>query len=115
MGKVLDLEAIREAPANLERLVAEHPELLGKSTPEEWEAILKNQNSGTERQKRLIAKRRSEGIERVTIWVSSTDIEFLRQRFPGPRNGINWTAAVHSALASSKCEAATPEPHPDPE
>lgn len=98
MGKVLDLEAIREATANLERLAAEHPELLGKSTPEEWEKTLNQQMSGTDRQKRLISKRKSEGMERMTIWVSVTDINALRDRYQGPRKGIDWQAVIRAAL-----------------
>ncbi len=40
MGKPLDLETIRDALANLDRIAAEHPELLGGSTPDEWEEVL---------------------------------------------------------------------------
>jgi hypothetical protein len=43
MGKKIDLAAVRAAEARLDRLAAEHPELLGESTPEEWESILKDQ------------------------------------------------------------------------
>ncbi len=96
MSKVLDLEAIRQASANLDRIAAEHPELLGESTPEEWERILKEQ--GLERQKRLIAKRQSEGQERHALWAPREEIEELRRRFPGPRNGVNWRAVITAAL-----------------
>lgn len=97
MGKVLDLEAIRAASANLDRIAAEHPELLGKSTPEEWEKALKSQ--GLERQKRLISKRIEAGMERLTVWVSKDDMKTLRETFPGPRGGADWKAVITAALA----------------
>ncbi len=40
MSKSLDLETIRDSLANLDRIAAEHPELLGESTPEDWEEVL---------------------------------------------------------------------------
>ena len=41
MAKVLDLPAIKNSLANLDRIAAEHPELLGESSAAEWEATLK--------------------------------------------------------------------------
>lgn len=39
----IDLERIRKALAWLDRLAREHPELLGESTLEEWEDVLKGE------------------------------------------------------------------------
>ena len=41
MAKVLDLPRIKQSLENLDRIATEHPELLGKSTADEWEATLK--------------------------------------------------------------------------
>ena len=40
MGKRIDLEAVRAARRNLETIAAEHPELLGESSAEEWAEAL---------------------------------------------------------------------------
>lgn len=41
MAKVLDLPKIKQSLENLDRIATEHPELLGKSTADEWETTLK--------------------------------------------------------------------------
>lgn len=100
MGKVLDLEAIRQASANLDRIAADHPELLGKSTPEEWEEILKEQVNQqiAERQRRLVAKRLTEGKKRALIWAPKPDLDALKDAYPGPRGGIDWQTIIQGAL-----------------
>ena len=40
---VVEQQTQDQASANLDRIAAEHPELLGQSTPDEWEGILKDQ------------------------------------------------------------------------
>ena len=40
MSRPLDLETIRDSLANLDKIAAEHPELLGGSTAENWEEVL---------------------------------------------------------------------------
>lgn len=40
MGKVVDMEAVREALANLRRLARENPERLAQSSPGDWEDLL---------------------------------------------------------------------------
>lgn len=100
MSKPIDLAAVREAHANLDRLAKEHPELLGQSTTEEWEAVLTAQ-SGTERQKRLIAKRQASGMARLSIWLTDEEVEALRNRYPGPRGGVDWQAVAAAALRGS--------------
>lgn len=97
MGKPIDMVAVRESLAALDRIAAEHPELLGKSAPEEWEQTLKS--TGLERQKRLISNRLKAGMERLTIWVSSDDMKTLRELFPGPRGGADWKAVIDAAVA----------------
>ena len=97
MSKPINLQAVREATANLDRLAKEHPELLGKSTPSDWEAILKGR-SVSERQKELTDKRRAAGISKVSVWLSDQDREELRKLYPGPRGGIDWAAVVRAAI-----------------
>lgn len=97
MAKPIDMVAVRESLAALDQIAREHPELLGESTPEEWEQTLKSQ--GLERQKRLISKRIEAGMERLTIWVSGNDMKKLREAFPGPRGGADWKNVIDAALA----------------
>lgn len=103
MSKPIDLAAVREAHANLDRLAKEHPELLGPSSPEEWEAILTAQN-GSERQKRLIARRQAAGMSRLSIWLTDAEVDALRNRYPGPRGGVDWRAVVAAALRGAAHE-----------
>jgi hypothetical protein len=42
MAKPINLQAVRESLAALDRIAREHPELLGPSTPDEWEDTLKD-------------------------------------------------------------------------
>lgn len=100
--KVLNLPAIREATERLKALAREHPELLGPSTPAEWEATLTSALSTSERQRDLKQRRKAEGIHRVMIWVSADDREALRQHFPGPRGGIDWQAVITAALRDTR-------------
>jgi hypothetical protein len=102
--KPIDLQAIREARANLDKLAREHPELLGPSSADDWEDILKGQST-SERQRNLIAKRRAEGLARVTVWLSETTREALREHYPGPRGGIDWEAVTAAALEATQPEA----------
>jgi hypothetical protein len=100
--KILDLEAIRQARANLKALAEAHPRLLGPSTPAEWEATLKSALTTSERQRDLKQRRKAEGIHRVMIWISDDDREALRLRYPGPRNGIDWQAVITAALTDTR-------------
>lgn len=96
MEKPIDMVAVRESLAALDRIAAEHPELLGKSAPEEWEQILKEQV--TERQRKLVAKRLTQGQKRALVWAPETDLDALKRAYPGPRNGVNWMAVIAAAL-----------------
>lgn len=97
MKKPIDLGAVREATANLDRLAKEHPELLGPSTADDWEVVLRGR-SGSERQRDLIERRQAAGVTRMTVWLSDLDKGALREHFPGPRGGIDWGAVVQAAL-----------------
>jgi hypothetical protein len=100
MSTVLNMTAIRESLVTLDRLAAEHPELLGQSTPEEWEAILKEAlATGGARQKRLREKRQAEGLRRIELWANPVELESLRGYFPGPREGVNWQEVIKVALS----------------
>lgn len=57
--------------------------------------------SGAERQARLAARRRADGSERACFWASARDLEALRRAYPGPRQGIDWTAVVGAALGAA--------------
>ncbi|BBL77452.1 hypothetical protein MishRS11D_45500 (plasmid) [Methylomagnum ishizawai] len=99
MAKTIDFQAVKESLAALDRIAAEHPELLGESSQEEWEQTLKS--TVLERQKRLITKRQAEGQERHALWAPREEIEELRRQFPGSRNGVNWRAVIAAALKMS--------------
>jgi hypothetical protein len=66
--------------------------------------------AGKERQQRLIRRRQTEGLRRTLFWASEADLEHLRDRFPGPRGGIDWTAVVRAALALPRVEPHRPGP-----
>lgn len=40
-------------------------------------------------------------MQRVTVWISTDDIDRLRKRFPGMRGGIDWAAIVAQASGSA--------------
>lgn len=100
MKKPIDRVNVQEADTGLARLTTVHPELLGQSTADDWEALLKAK-SGSERQKALEAKRKAEGYQRVPIWIHKNELANLRQKYPGPRGGIDWPRAVRAALQTS--------------
>jgi hypothetical protein len=56
-------------------------------------------STGAQRQQRLKAKRQEAGQQFARFWVPASDLEALKQRFPGPRGGIDWPAVVAAALA----------------
>jgi hypothetical protein len=56
--------------------------------------------SSAERQTRYEEKRRGEGFQRVPIWVHENELVALRQRYPGPRGGVDWSAVVQAALSA---------------
>jgi hypothetical protein len=111
MGKILDLAVIRDATANLKRIAKEHPELLGQSTPEDWERVLselqnmseeKTATPGKERQQTLRNNRIARGLARPDVWVSRQDMDRLKSAFPGIRGGVNWEAVITTALAHTE-------------
>jgi hypothetical protein len=57
-----------------------------------------NRKTTAERQAELRQRRKAEGLERETIWLSDNDRAALKQRFPGPRSGIDWQAVIRAAL-----------------
>ena len=97
---LINLAAIQQARANLKALAEAHPELLGPSTPEQWMKTLSPALSVTDRQQDLIHRRQAQGLQRVTHWISREDREALRQRYPGPRNGIDWQQIIDAAIAN---------------
>jgi len=108
MAKTIDFQAVKESLAALDRIAAEHPELLGKSTPEEWEKTLNDQDTastGSERQKRFKKNRLEAGIKRVLVWAKESDLETLRKRFPGPKGGVNWDGVINVALNKTRPES----------
>lgn len=54
--------------------------------------------NNAERQKQFNRAKRSAGLKSVAVWLSAECIEELKQRFPGPRGGIDWLAVVARAL-----------------
>lgn len=100
MKNPIDQASAQEADTGLARLVTAHPESLGQSNADDWEAILKAK-TGSARQKALEAKRKAEGYQRVPIWIHRNELADLRQKYPGPRGGIDWPRAVRAALQTS--------------
>lgn len=98
MSKVINLQAIQQARANLKALAQDHPRLLGPSTPEAWEQILSAALTTSQRQRELRQRRQASGLRKATLWASEADLEALRQRYPGPRGGIDWQTIIMTAL-----------------
>ena len=102
MSKILNLTAIREARERLQALAREHPELLGPSTTDEWVATLNTALGTAQRQQSLKQRRHAQGQVRVTLWTGRDTLEELRQRYPGPRGGVDWQAIIAAALGKSE-------------
>lgn len=62
-----------------------------------------------QRQQRLRDQRKESGLQRVTVWISTEDIDRLRKRFPGMRGGIDWAAIVAQASGSANEPSALPD------
>ena len=54
--------------------------------------------SGSERQKALKDSRKASGQRLSNVWLPAVSLDQLREKFPGPRGGINWLAVVEAAL-----------------
>jgi len=54
---------------------------------------------GYERQKRVRDKKIAQGLIRMEVWADPESTEALRQRFPGPKQGVSWPAVIEAALA----------------
>lgn len=53
----------------------------------------------TERTQRFHARLLAEGQKRITAWAPGSDIDALRQAYPGKRGGIDWARVFKTALA----------------
>jgi hypothetical protein len=40
----------------------------------------------------------AQGLKQIYIWISEDHIKRLKEKYPGPRGGINWTAVIEAAL-----------------
>ncbi len=49
------------------------------------------------RQAKLKEQREADGYRRVPIWVHERDLDALRERYPGPRGGVDWGAVISIA------------------
>ncbi len=38
---------------------------------------------------------------RTTVWIERNDIEALKEQFPGPKGGVDWTSVIKAALTTS--------------
>lgn len=83
MAKMIDMEAVRAARRNLARIAAEHPELLGESSTEDWVETL------AEMERHDMGKTIQVGVRFPTEVVAAVDrfaaeeTEKLRATLPG--------------------------------
>jgi hypothetical protein len=56
---------------------------------------------GVERQKRLRENKAKGGLTRMELWMSDEQKAALRERFPGPRGGIDWDRVIQAATDSA--------------
>lgn len=71
----------------------------------------------TQRQKRFAENRRQAGLRALKLWLPEADIAALREAFPGPRGGIDWSRVVAQALSGRSAPviaAVTSSPIPIP-
>lgn len=61
--------------------------------------------TGSERQKALKEARIASGMKGSNVWLPVKVLDQLKEKFPGPRGGIDWLAVVKSALDSHKARA----------
>lgn len=61
-------------------------------------AHLEQAASDADRRAKHEAQRRAEGFQRVPIWVHRDELAALRERYPGPRGGVDWQAVVTASL-----------------
>ena len=54
--------------------------------------------SDADRRAQHEARRKAEGYRRVPIWVHRDELTALRERYPGPRGGVDWQAVVSASL-----------------
>jgi hypothetical protein len=55
--------------------------------------------SAAERYGKWMASQKADGMRAVKAWLHDDDIAALKQRFPGPRGGIDWPAVAKAALS----------------
>jgi hypothetical protein len=58
--------------------------------------------SASERQRTLKEARMAAGMKPSNVWLPMTLLEQLKERFPGPRGGIDWVAVAKSAIGQGK-------------
>ena len=54
--------------------------------------------SGSERQKALKEVRLAAGKKVSNVWLPESVLEQLKQKYPGPRGGVDWMALVNPVL-----------------
>ncbi len=62
------------------------------------EYLDKAQSPGAERQRQFEKKRMEAGMRPVKAWLSDDAIASLKQIYPGPRGGIDWSGVIAAAL-----------------
>ena len=58
--------------------------------------------TGAERQKSLKQSKLEAGMRILNVWLPEKIIEQLKQKFPGPRGGIDWLSAAKAAITQGK-------------
>ena len=81
MGKRIDLEAVRDARRRLDAIAAEHPELLGESSAEEWVEALEEVEQMT-KTIQVGVRFPPEVVELIDRFADETTAE-LRENLPG--------------------------------
>ncbi len=93
MDKQIDLKVVQSARRNLEAIAAEHPELLGETSTNEWIEVLKEIEEADEMTKTIQVGVRfpPEVVELIDRFAEETTDE-LRESLPGLE--INRTGAI---------------------
>jgi hypothetical protein len=60
-----------------------------------------DERAGAERQARYADRQKGQGKQRVAFWADPEQLEALRERYPGPRGGIDWSAVAQRAVADA--------------
>ena len=81
-----------------EKLLDRIAELSADNPDRLTEYLSTMEKTGPARQAKLRQSKRDDGLRRLELWTDDATIDALKERYPGPRGGIDWPALLEAAL-----------------